>query len=233
MARISAQERKQRFIDTLMPAAIEVSKQTGIDPRIIVAQAAIETGWGRSAPGNNYFGIKSHGKSGGQTFTTHEVIDGKRVKIKDSFRRFTSPADSVMGYGEFIKQNPRYRPLQQARGLDAQLAALQASGYATDPAYSRKVGAVARGLDGAASKAKSVADEPYSPSQLRGTIQPSLGPVPSQATQPNVLGSVLARRDHENINALRPPSVVLAADRPPSLTSFANRGNSLSPRGWY
>lgn len=139
-------ESKQAFVNALLPAAMEESKRTGIDPRIIVAQAAQETGWGRSAPGNNYFGIKSHGKGGGQTLNTHEYVNGKRVNISDSFRRFDSPADSVRGYGEFILNNPRYGKLREAQGLDAQLEALQASGYATDPNYSRSVGAIARGI---------------------------------------------------------------------------------------
>ena len=138
---------KQAFIDTLLPAAIEESKRTGVDPRIIVAQAAQETGWGRSAPGNNYFGIKSHGQGGGQTLATNEVVNGKTVRIRDSFRTFESPTDSVRGYGDFILQNPRYQPLREAQGLDAQLQALQASGYATDPNYSRSVGAIARSIN--------------------------------------------------------------------------------------
>src|SRR5690606_13893387 len=137
---------KQAFVEALLPAAIEESKRTGVDPRIIVAQAAQETGWGKSAPGNNFFGIKSHGKSGGQTLNTHEYVDGKRVNVADSFRTFESPADSVRGYGDFILNNPRYGALREAQGLDAQLAALQASGYATDPNYSRSVGAIARGI---------------------------------------------------------------------------------------
>lgn len=137
---------KETFIQSLLPAAIEEGARTGVDPRIIVAQAAQETGWGKSAPGNNYFGIKSHGQSGGQTLATNEVIDGKTVRINDSFRQFASPADSVKGYGEFILQNPRYKPLREAQGIDAQLQALQASGYATDPNYSRSVGAIARSI---------------------------------------------------------------------------------------
>lgn len=137
---------KQSFINTLLPAAIEEGARTGVDPRIIVAQAAQETGWGRSAPGNNYFGIKSHGQSGGQNLTTHEVINGQRIKINDSFRTFGSPEESVRGYGDFILNNKRYQPLREAQGLDNQLAALQASGYATDPNYSRSVGAIARSI---------------------------------------------------------------------------------------
>ena len=137
---------RQAFIDALLPAAIEQGKRIGVDPRIIVAQAAQETGWGRSAPGNNYFGIKSHGQDGGQNLTTHEVIDGKRVKINDSFRTFDSPGDSVAGYADFIASNPRYRPMMQAQGLDAQIAELGRSGYATDPNYANSVGAIARSI---------------------------------------------------------------------------------------
>lgn len=138
---------KQKFIDTLLPAAIEHGQRIGVDPRIIVAQAAQETGWGKSAPGNNFFGIKSHGQGGGQNLTTHEVINGQRVKINDSFRTFSSPQDSVAGYADFIASNKRYRPMREAQGLDAQLQALGASGYATDPNYSRSVGAIARSIN--------------------------------------------------------------------------------------
>lgn len=138
---------QDEFVSMLMPAAIEASQRTGIDPRIIVAQAAQETGWGRAAPGNNYFGIKSHGQGGGQTFTTHEVVNGQRVKIKDSFRQFASPADSVAGYADFMTHNPRYRGMREAQGLDAQLQALGASGYATDPNYASSVGAIARAIN--------------------------------------------------------------------------------------
>lgn len=137
---------RQAFVDALLPAAIEESKRTGIDPRIIVAQAAQETGWGKSAPGNNFFGIKSHGQSGGQSLATHEYVNGKRVNVKDSFRTFGSPEESVRGYGDFILANPRYEGLRNAQGLDAQLEALGASGYATDPNYSNSVGSIARGI---------------------------------------------------------------------------------------
>ncbi len=137
---------KQDFVNALLPAAIEEGKRTGVDPRIIVAQAAQETGWGKSAPGNNYFGIKSHGQGGGNSMMTTEVVNGQPVRVRDSFRGYDSPEASVRGYGDFILQNPRYKGLREAQGLDAQLEALQASGYATDPNYSRSVGAIARGI---------------------------------------------------------------------------------------
>ncbi len=137
---------KQTFVNSILPAAIEEGKRTGIDPRIIVAQAAQETGWGQSAPGNNYFGIKSHGLPGGNSLMTTEYVDGQPVQQRDSFRGYASPADSVRGYGDFILQNPRYTDFRNAQGLDAQLSALGASGYATDPNYASSVGRIARGI---------------------------------------------------------------------------------------
>ncbi|MEJ5081049.1 glucosaminidase domain-containing protein [Ochrobactrum sp. MYb379] len=180
---------KQKFIDTLLPAAIEHGERIGVDPRIIVAQAAQETGWGKSAPGNNFFGIKSHGQSGGQNLTTHEVINGQRVKINDSFRTFASPQDSVAGYADFLSTNKRYRPMREAQGLDAQLQALGASGYATDPNYSRSVGAIARAID-------------IPQQQQRGvqvaSLDPSIGLDMGQGANPSPLQTMPNRIDPNN-----------------------------------
>ncbi|AIM40650.1 MULTISPECIES: glucosaminidase domain-containing protein [unclassified Sulfitobacter] len=137
---------REAFIEQMMPHAMRVAQETGLDPRIIIAQAAQETGWGKSAPGNNYFGIKSHGKSGGNTFATNEVIDGKTVRINDSFRGYEGMGDSVDGYAQFLQENPRYREMLSAGDLDGQLAALGKSGYATDPNYAQSVGSIARSI---------------------------------------------------------------------------------------
>lgn len=139
-------EGKEDFIKAIYPTAIEVGKATGVDPRIIVAQAALETGWGKSAPNNNYFGIKSHGKSGGETFSTKEVINGKTVTIQDSFRSFESPEDSVRGYGSFLMENPRYKAMREGGSLEEQVRLLGRSGYATDPKYADKIYSIATGL---------------------------------------------------------------------------------------
>jgi Mannosyl-glycoprotein endo-beta-N-acetylglucosaminidase len=138
--------RKKQFLDSLAPAAMEHGARIGVDPRIILAQAAQETGWGRAAPGNNYFGIKSHGQGGGQSFATHEVINGNRVAMNDSFRQFASPADSVAGYADFLSKNKRYQPMLQAQGMDAQISALGRSGYATDPNYGASISQIANSL---------------------------------------------------------------------------------------
>jgi flagellum-specific peptidoglycan hydrolase FlgJ len=139
---------KADFLAAMTPVAKEVADTLGVSHKIILAQAALESGWGAKAKGNAFFGIKSHGKAGGQTFTTHEEINGERVKITDSFRRYDTPEDSIRGYRDFLKSNPRYRYFLAAGqdNEDAQLMALQESGYATDSNYAQKLKAIMKGL---------------------------------------------------------------------------------------
>ena len=132
------------FVERIKPKALAVAKELGIDPRIIIAQAALETGWGKSVKGNNLFGIKSHGKQNGIMVATHEVVDGKRVGITDSFRAYDTYADSISDYGDFLRDNKRYQPMLNADSLDEQIAALGASGYATDPDYASKIASIAK-----------------------------------------------------------------------------------------
>lgn len=142
----NAGDAKQAFLEKLGPAALQAAQQTGLDPRLILAQSAIETGWGKSAPGNNYFGIKSHGQAGGNTLATTEFVNGKPVTVQDAFRGYASPDESVSDYASFLQANPRYKPVLSAQGLEAQAAALGQSGYATDPNYGQKVLQVAQGI---------------------------------------------------------------------------------------
>lgn len=138
--------RQEQFYQSMLPGVLEASRRTGVDPRIIMAQAALETGYGKSAPNNNYFGIKSHGKAGGNNYATTEVVNGKPVRTTASFRGYDSPEDSALDYADFLNTNPRYGALLEADGLEAQLAALQASGYATDPNYSSKLASIIEGM---------------------------------------------------------------------------------------
>ena len=98
--------------------------------------------------GNGLMGIKSHGEEGGVDVVTHEVINGKKVKITDSFRQYDTPEDSIRGYADFLRANSRYRHFLRvgAENEDAQLSALQTSGYATDPMYSQKLKYIMKGL---------------------------------------------------------------------------------------
>lgn len=134
---------KDAFVAQYMPKAIEESKKTGVDPRIILAQAGLETGWGAHAPQNNYFGIKG----AGGTETTQEFVNGKMVTTQANFAGYQSPDASFDAYADFINKNPRYAAMKSAHGLDAQTAALGASGYATDPDYASKIKGIASGLN--------------------------------------------------------------------------------------
>ena len=134
----------EAFVASIAPTAKAVAEELGIDPRIVIAQAALETGWGTSVKGNNLFGIKSHGKQDGLMVQTHEVVDGERIKVRDNFRQYDSYDDSIADYGSFLQQNKRYQPMLQAATLQEQVAALGKSGYATDPNYADKVIAIAK-----------------------------------------------------------------------------------------
>ena len=131
------------FVKRIAPKAKAVAAELGIDPRIVIAQAALETGWGKSVKGNNLFGVKSHGKANGLMVATHEVIDGKRIKVEDSFRQHENFDDSIAAYGSFLRENKSYKPMLDASTLEEQITALGKSGYATDPRYADKVKQIA------------------------------------------------------------------------------------------
>ena len=133
------------FLSSITPAAKQVAQELGIDPRIILAQAALETGYGKAVKGNNLFGIKSHGKGDGLMVATHEVVNGKSVPVTDSFRQYDTLEDSVKDYGAFLKSNPRYAEMLEAKDLDQQIIKLGQSGYATDPEYADKIASIAKG----------------------------------------------------------------------------------------
>jgi flagellum-specific peptidoglycan hydrolase FlgJ len=134
---------KNAFVAQHMAKAIEESQKTGVDPRIILAQSGLETGWGAHAPQNNYFGIKG----GGASETTQEFVNGKMVTTQANFAGYQSPDASFDAYADFINKNPRYAAMKSAHGLDAQTAALGASGYATDPDYASKIKGIASGIE--------------------------------------------------------------------------------------
>ena len=148
---------RDEFFSVMMPHAQRVSDRTGIDPRLVLAQAALETGYGKSAPNNNFFGIKSHGRGGGSNLQTKEFEGGRMVTKSQSFRGYSDPGQSFDDYADFLLRNKRYQPVLNAGGLDAQIAAMGNSGYATDPNYASKLAQIA----GAApvGRAQGIADD--------------------------------------------------------------------------
>lgn len=137
------------FIESLLPHAREAAEQLGVEPRVLVAQAALETGWGRhmiTTPAGensyNFFGIKAnHGWQGEVAdTTTHEYIEGRRLTVTDRFRAYPDPASAFQDYVDFLNNNPRYRQaLDQAADPAAYTRGLQQAGYATDPNYADKI----------------------------------------------------------------------------------------------
>lgn len=137
------------FINQLAPLARKVGAESGIDARLLLAQAALETGWGRhlirsGAGGNshNLFGIKADdGWQGNKvSVTTTEYRDGRPLKEVAAFRAYPSYAASFRDYVAFLNANPRYQSvLEKAGNPQAYAQALQTSGYATDPAYGQKI----------------------------------------------------------------------------------------------
>ncbi|WP_345781337.1 flagellar assembly peptidoglycan hydrolase FlgJ [Pseudoxanthomonas sp.] len=144
----------EHFVAKIWPHARRAAQELGVDPRALVAQAALETGWGRRGirddrgnSANNLFGIKASGWQGSRVNTaTHEYVDGQRRSERADFRAYDSAAESFADYVRLLKSNPRYQHALQA-GSDVKRFAseLQRAGYATDPGYARKIHAIANG----------------------------------------------------------------------------------------
>jgi flagellar protein FlgJ len=144
------------FVAQLWPHAKAAAEELGVDPRMLIAHAALETGWGKSIPCNpdgtcsfNLFGIKAGSRWQGPAVgvNTLEFEGGVAVQRRASFRAYDSPADSFRDYASLIKNSPRYAAVL-GRGNDAAAFAnaLQQGGYATDPNYANKLTAVAERL---------------------------------------------------------------------------------------
>ena len=136
------------FISSLLPQARAAGQQLGVDPRNLIAQAALETNWGQSLPAgsNNLFGVKAGaGWSGASaTAATTEYQDGAAVSTTAPFRAYDSTAQSLQDYVALLRNSPRYAGALNTGGdTQAFATALQRGGYATDPDYVRKVSAVA------------------------------------------------------------------------------------------
>jgi flagellar protein FlgJ len=136
----------QAFTRQLAPLLKEAGRQLGVSPKILLAQAALETGWGRSVVGNNVFGVKAGASWAGSDVAamTHEVEAGQLVPRQASFRAYPSLDAAVQDYVGLIGGSPRYRAvLGVGEDVAAFAQGLVAGGYATDTAYARKLEAIA------------------------------------------------------------------------------------------
>ena len=142
------------FVETMLPMAEQAAKRIGIDPRYLVAQAALETGWGKSVMRNadgssshNLFGIKATGSwQGGEARAiTSEFRNGAFVKETAAFRSYNSYQESFHDLVTLLQSNSRYQDAVNAADKPEQFVReLQKAGYATDPNYASKISQIAK-----------------------------------------------------------------------------------------
>lgn len=133
------------FIATIAPPAKESAKRTKIPASFTVAQAALESGWGKSllaSKGKNLFGVKADHAWKGDVLTlnTREFIKGKWVMVEAHWRKYQDWLDSIEDHANFLLLNPRYRKAfaKPMNGEDF-ARVIQSAGYATDPRYADKI----------------------------------------------------------------------------------------------
>jgi flagellar protein FlgJ len=139
---------QRAFVDRLLPAATAAERGTGIPAHFMVAQAALETGWGKSEPRRadggpsfNIFGIKAGGGWRGPAVeaNTTEVVAGVAQSRVERFRAYGSYEEAFGDYARLLAGTPRYAAVLGAQEAAGFARGLQAAGYATDPLYAAKL----------------------------------------------------------------------------------------------
>ncbi|MBD8825551.1 flagellar assembly peptidoglycan hydrolase FlgJ [Pseudomonas sp. CFBP 13602] len=153
------------FIATMLPMAEKAAARIGVDPKVLVAQAALETGWGKSimraddgSSSHNLFGIKATGNWKGENARaiTSEFRDGQMVKETADFRSYTSYEDSFHDLVSLLQNNDRYQGVVKSADNPEQFVKeLQKAGYATDPNYASKISSIAKQMQGYENYARS------------------------------------------------------------------------------
>jgi flagellar protein FlgJ len=137
------------FVNRVMPAIQRAASALGVDPKGMLAQAALETGWGQRLPraadgssSHNIFGIKAGNEWTGARATADsmEVINGVATPRRTTFRAYASVEESINDFTNLLKNSPRYKDVIAGGGsVGAYSAAMGSSGYATDPDYGNKL----------------------------------------------------------------------------------------------
>jgi flagellar protein FlgJ len=144
----------EAFVRKMWPHAQRAAARLGQDPEVLIAQAALESAWGKSVPrstegsSHNLFGIKAdRGWQGPRVVnSTLEFVGGVAQRRQDGFRVYASYAESFDDYARFLESNPRYRKALNQRGDGIGFVrGIHAAGYATDPSYSAKIEGILRG----------------------------------------------------------------------------------------
>jgi flagellar protein FlgJ len=172
-AQVASPQTQVNFISELWPAARDAGQQLGVDPRSLIAQAALETNWGTRVPrdatgrsSNNLFGMKAGGPWSGASVVagTQEYQNGSTVSTTGQFRAYDNRTQSFRDYVSLLRGNPRYAAaLNTGSDTKAFASALQRGGYATDPQYAPKITAIAAAVDSLGASLKSASAQPINP----------------------------------------------------------------------
>ncbi|CEG56613.1 flagellar assembly peptidoglycan hydrolase FlgJ [Legionella fallonii] len=145
------------FVKAIWPKAKEAASVIGLDPKILIAQAALETGWGKfvakdsdGSSSNNLFNIKTGNNKDFESVAvkTTEYIADTPINKTESFRKYSSVEQSFNDYVSLIMNNERYQgAVANAGNPELFVNELHKAGYATDPKYSNKILAIYHGDD--------------------------------------------------------------------------------------
>jgi flagellar protein FlgJ len=125
------------FARSVWPTIVSAAQKLGVPPVALLAQSALETGWGTAAPGNNLFGIKAADGQAGTARPTHEMVDGLLTAQTAMFRDYASPTASIADYVQQIMSG--FQKVAGQSTVSGFAQALQAGGYATDSNYAAKI----------------------------------------------------------------------------------------------
>ncbi|HRL20468.1 MAG TPA: flagellar assembly peptidoglycan hydrolase FlgJ [Alcaligenes sp.] len=146
-----APEHIRHFVDRMNTAAKVAAQDSGVPAKLILSQAALESGWGKreilhadGRTSHNLFGIKASPGWKGKVVEvmTTEFENGVARKVKQAFRAYDSYAESFSDYARLIGNSKRYESVKQAPSAEVAAQRIQDAGYATDPAYAQKLIAI-------------------------------------------------------------------------------------------
>ena len=137
------------FIKAVGAAAKLSMSKTKIPASFVVAEGALESGWGQSKlsiEAYNLFGVKADKAWAGPTIAmpTREHIDGRWTVVDAKWRKYDSWKEAIDDHASFLINNPRYKPAFAYADGDGFAHAVAEAGYATDPSYYTKISAIIR-----------------------------------------------------------------------------------------
>jgi len=150
----SAPETAKEFVSQFWPAAVAAARELGVPPKGLMAQAALESGWGKrdikladGSTSHNLFGIKANKGWDGPVaqVTTTEYVNGEPTQRVERFRAYASFEAGFQDYVSLMKNSPRYSKLLNMGDAHQYAQGLQQAGYATDPRYAAKLSSLIQG----------------------------------------------------------------------------------------